>query len=69
MAKKKESNIGSINVITAFVIALLPLIVGFSMTGGTIGIPLFGILGNLVLGWFLVLVGLFSVYLFFAKQK
>ena len=70
-AKKKGSGLsfGPVSTITAFLVTLVPIIVGFSLTGNAVSVPAIGGTGNVLLGWLLVLAGLFSVYTFFTQRK
>lgn len=68
MVEDKEK-FGALGALVAFIITLIPLIIGFSMTGRSISIPSIGDAANVVIGWILVVAGLVGVYAFLTKKK
>ena len=64
-----EQKFGAISLFTAFFIALIPLVVGFSLTGKSIAIPAIGSSANLVVGWLFVIAGVLSLYIFFTTRN
>ncbi len=64
-----EKKFGALGILVAFVITLVPIIIGFSMTGRSVAIPAIGETLNVVLGWVLVVAGLVGVYAFLTKKR
>lgn len=65
----EKEKFGALGALIAFIITLLPLIIGFSMTGRSISLPSIGDAANVVVGWVLVVAGLVGVYAFLTKKK